>query len=197
MMKSRAALAAFLLLPALSSCAATTDQLAVGSPAEAPNSSPPPITFEINWDDPLAEDNGEITTTERMPEVAQRRLQIRPQVPAFGQDAKRVRVAGSPGPGRGTVALTYEFPKGDEFPGDGRVRVLISAADITVQDLDVMATDVYPGMTYDRFRAGSLEGILLSANGIGRAILVGGGLKYDVTGPAASPNAVRRLANKL
>jgi hypothetical protein len=156
----------------------------------------PPGPPSINWDRPVQD--GIDTTLDRA--KADGQLPFDVSAPRFGRAAATVQVTRPDHPeatGR-FLALVFKFPESPDYPTDGRVLLQESVqAPMTAADLDVMAQDTYPGMTYTRFTASGGEGILLSANGIGRVILLRRGIKYDLTGPALTPQQARQLAQQL
>lgn len=163
--------------------------------------SPAPITprrpgVDIRWDDPTASEGGVLVAPEELPAQARQALGQPVDVPNLGSPPKLIRVSGSPG-NMGTAALVYDFGQTSDFPDDGRVRLLITRADIDAAGLDEMAASSYPGMTYERFRTPTGEALLMSAEGTGRVLLLKDGLKFDLTGPAVDPEVARRLALRL
>lgn len=166
------------------------------APRQAPVQRPPRTTFETRWDDPTAGEGGVLTNEAELPPLAERAIGQAVSAPALGTSPRLIRVSGTP-TNMGTVAVVYDFGTADGFPTDGRVRVLITAAGIDAAELDRMAAGIYPGMSYDRFSIGNGQALLMSANGIGRVLMLRDGLMYDLTGPALPPATARTLANKL
>lgn len=172
-----------------------------GSPApsmsESAGTHTAPAGPKINWDHPEGLD----TDLAHAGQVGQ--LPFPATDPGLGRTADVVRVSDphdTPGRFR-QLTMLFHFPVGSaEFPTDGRVLLSESPADIDATSLSSMAaSNDFPDASYELFAHRGGSGLLMinTRNGVGRVILLLGGLKYDLTGPALPASTARLLADKL
>lgn len=148
----------------------------------------------INWDHPVPDG---VTTSVGLAASAGH-LPFAPIVPTVGFGPTTVEVT-KPGDPYVFVGLLFKFPTGtNEFPTDGRVRILESPTKLVDADLQAMA-DNPPGPK-DHFKLIALgrgKALLNWNNGIGRIWLIRDGIMIDITGPAVSPDQVQKIAAAL
>lgn len=152
----------------------------------------------IPWDDPEGLD------TNLSQAAATGQLGFPVADPRLGRDPDLVRVSdpsSTPSRNRELIML-FRFPQGSpEFPTDGRVLLTESLADIDASTLQNMAADTAwgPEAVFQLVTFPGGTGLVMSNTNmnVGRVWLLRGGLKYDLTGPALSPNTARMLAERL
>jgi hypothetical protein len=164
---------------------------ASGRPTAAP---PTPPRRVIPWDHPLVSG---IPSTRALAKT-QGRLAFDPIVPAWDVRESAVEVTNPSGrdPAHASVAFLYDFPTGADFPTDGRLVVIQTPTELTETDLARIAES----NGAEHFRVIDINGrpaLLVEADGIGRVRIIRGGVAIDITGPAAPPETVIRLATTL
>jgi hypothetical protein len=157
----------------------------------APRSGSAHAGRPIDWAHPLVHGVASSRHTAR----AQGRLAFDPVVPDWPVSESGVEVSdpATADPAHAAVAFVYEFPTGPDFPTDGRISVIQAPTDQTDADLRTMVESNGPG----HFRLVTVSGrpaVLIEADGIGRVRLIQSGVVIDITGPAAPPETVVRLA---
>jgi len=145
---------------------------------------------KINWDAPL----GDARLTSASAAAKDGALTFTPRTPQFSVAPVTVQVSD---PDQ-AVAYVYRFPLGVDFPTDGRIRVLEYATSSTEADVEGVAKNA-PGPPED-FVVLTVSGhraLLVQADGVGRIQYIQNGVMYDITGPAAPTDVVKKLAAQL
>lgn len=130
-------------------------------------------------------------------------LKYAPIVPTFGMKPDHTRLSADEldGPGTGTksVLFAFTFPRGPEFPTDGRVFVTEAPTSQTDADMVKIGTENHQldPKAFQLIQLAGRPANLIQANGIGRVHFVVDGVAVDVTGPAVSPQAATRLATLI
>lgn len=158
--------------------------------------SPVPEQLQTNWDAPVLAPI-ETTLTDA---AAAGSLGFQAVVPEFGVPPTHVQVSDPlavPPEGR-SLSLLYRFPRGADFPTDGRVLVREQpAAEVTVDVLNNVAKGNAASGQYSMTSIGERPALLISAHGIGRVTMLSRGLTVDVTGPAVSLEEAIKLAQDI
>lgn len=189
-MNARGALLGSVVVAALTGCGAPGTSRISGVPAGAPSQAYGGRA--IDWAHPLTRG----VASSRANAKAQGRLVFDPIVPAWEVSEKGTDVTDPAvgDPAHAAVAFYYEFPTGSDFPADGRISVMEAPTDQTEADLATMA-ESNGAEHFHMIVVNDRPALLIEANGIGRVRLIRHGVVIDVTGPAAPPATVVRLAS--
>jgi hypothetical protein len=150
----------------------------------------------VNWDAPLSD--GITTDLASARQVGQ--LPFAVHQPRFPASPRRIQVEDPRIDEGRSVWFAYDFGRSAKLPTDGRVTVYERlATDADAAALRGMAAEDYPGdleVTLIDVPGATLA-TLHTGSGLGRAIVIRDGLRFDISGPALTAEVALELAEQI
>lgn len=180
----------------LTGCGSEPSEVSTPSAASSPpptttpsSTTPPPGPPQINWDHVLL--SGIPTTVSSAVQDGQLSFEpVRPAQPepAYVEVTDPTVVAD---PAHRGVAYYYDIA------GIGRVVLTESPATSSPEDLRAIADARRDSGEYSILEVDGTPVLLIAANGIGRVRTIRGGIAFDITGPAISPEDVVKFYRSI
>lgn len=150
---------------------------------------------QINWDN-MTEDALVTTEADAARDSA---VPFEVRTPRFEVEPWRVEVTdpAKTEPEDRAITFMYRYPVGEEFPDDGRVIVRMQATQIDNGHLRKMFEERSWTGQYDTVTISGEPALLIHSDKVGRVMMVRDGVQIDITGSAASPESVQRLAAQI
>jgi len=194
----------------LPSCASSSVDMAqqgapspVGQPGVATTAGPEPtiemsagpptyLPLNINWDNP----EGNATPLAAPSDAAAPGVVgFRPVIPKLAAPIARTLISPTGDLAHRSLYFIFHFPSGPDFPSDGHLVVTeYPSSRIDPSGFGDVAAE-WPGTSVITIRGS--QALLFNRLGVGRLMMALNDVAIDISGPAVSPQVVRRIAEQI